>query len=71
MHACVGAVGTACQAATLIGGPIVYGYYRRIRAALGLPDNSYAAVQARAAAEAMGAMSPQRPMRTVPAGAAA
>ena len=58
---CVGAVGTACQAGMLVGGPIVYKYYRRIRAALGLPDNSYAAVQACAAAEAMGEASPPAP----------
>ena len=44
--ACVGGVGTALQAATLIGGPIAYGWYRRARAALGLPDTSVAAVEA-------------------------
>ena len=46
---CVGAVGTALQAATLVGGPIVYKHYRAIRARLGLPDTSVAAQQARAA----------------------
>ena len=43
---CVGAVGTALQAATLIGGPIAYGGYRRVRARLGLPDTSVAAREA-------------------------
>ncbi len=45
----------------LVGGPIVYSCCRRIRAALGLPDNSYAAVQACAAAEAIGEASPPAP----------
>jgi hypothetical protein len=40
---CVGAAGMALQAATLFGGPVVYKYYRRTRASLGLPDNSAAA----------------------------
>ena len=40
---CVGAVGTALQAATLFGGPVAYKYYRRTRNALGLPDTSAAA----------------------------
>ena len=44
---CVGAVGTALQAATLFGGPTVYRYYRRARAALGLSDTSVAAQEAR------------------------
>ncbi len=44
---CVGAVGTAFQAATLIGGPIAAKHYQRIRAAFGLQDNSVAAVEAR------------------------
>ena len=44
---CVGAVGTAFQAATLVGGPIVVKHYQRIRAAFGLEDNSVAAVEAR------------------------
>ena len=43
---CVGAVGTALQAATLIGGPIAYGGYRRVRARLGLTDTSVAAREA-------------------------
>ena len=47
---CVGAVGTALQAATLFGGPVVYKHYRKVRALVGLPDNSVAAIQARAAA---------------------
>lgn len=46
---CVGAVGTALQAATLVGGPYAYKQYRRVRNAFGLPDNSVAAVEARAA----------------------
>ena len=40
---CVGAVGTALQAATLVGGPIVYAGYRRARSVLGLSDTSVAA----------------------------
>jgi hypothetical protein len=40
---CVGAAGTALQAATLFGGPVAYKYYRRARASLGLPDTSAAA----------------------------
>lgn len=44
---CVGAVGAALQAATLVGGPVVVKHYQRVRAALGLPDNSLAAVEAR------------------------
>jgi hypothetical protein len=47
---CVGTVGTAFQAATLIGGPIALKYYQRVRALFGLPDNSAAAVAARARA---------------------
>ncbi len=47
---CVGAVGTAFQAATLIGGPIALKYLQRVRAFFGLPDNSAAAVAARARA---------------------
>lgn len=45
---CVGIVGTAFQAVTLVGGPVVVKHYQRIRAAFGLPDNSVAAVEARA-----------------------
>jgi hypothetical protein len=48
---CVGAVGTGLQAATIFGGPILLKWYRRTRAALGLPDDSVAAVEAREAAE--------------------
>jgi hypothetical protein len=44
---CVGAAGTALQAATLFGGPVAYKYYRRARRSLGLPDNSAAAEAAR------------------------
>ena len=43
---CVGGLGTALQAVTLIGGPIAYGGYRRLRAAVGLPDTAVAAVEA-------------------------
>lgn len=50
--ACVGAAGTAFQAATLIGGPFLMKHMQRIRRALGLRDNSVAAVEARAADEA-------------------
>jgi hypothetical protein len=51
---CVGAVATAFNAATIVGGPIVAKHYQRVRAVIGLPDNSVAAVEARAAAEAAG-----------------
>ncbi len=44
---CVGAVGTALQAATVIGGPIVYAGYRRGRRMLGMRDTSVAACEAR------------------------
>jgi hypothetical protein len=44
---CVGAVATAFNAATLVGGPIAAKHYQRIRAAFGLQDNSVAAVEAR------------------------
>ena len=47
---CVGAVGSALQAATVIGGPFAYAGYRRARAALGLKDTSVAAQQAAQAA---------------------
>lgn len=56
---CVGIVGTGFQAAALIGGPIVIKHYQRVRAAFGLPDNSVAAVEARAAAEAAGGLCPE------------
>lgn len=46
---CVGAVGTALQAATLFGAPVVYKHYRTVRRMLGLPDTSVAAQQDRAA----------------------
>ncbi len=45
---CVGSVATAFKAATLVGGPIVAKHYQRVRAVIGLPDNSVAAVEARA-----------------------
>ena len=51
---CVGAVGTALQAATVVGGPIAYAGYRRIRARLGLSDTSVSAVEAAQAAGAAG-----------------
>lgn len=49
---CVGAVGAALQAVTVVGGPYAYKHYRRARAALGLRDTSVAAQEARAAASA-------------------
>jgi hypothetical protein len=44
----MGGIATAVQAATLFGAPIAYGGYRAARAALGLPDTSVAAAEARA-----------------------
>ena len=61
---CVGTVGTAFQAATLIGGPFALKYYQRVRAFLGLPDNSAAAVAARA--RALEAPPPPAPPRRGP-----
>lgn len=44
----MGGFATAAQAATLFGAPIAYAGYRRARRALGLPDTSVAACEARA-----------------------
>ena len=49
---CVGSVGTALQAATVLGGPIAYAGYRRARAMLGLRDTAVAAVEAQASESA-------------------
>ena len=46
---CVGAAGTALQAATVIGGPFAYAGYRRVRARLGLSDTAVAAQETQAA----------------------
>jgi hypothetical protein len=59
---CVGAVGTGLQAATIVGGPLLLRWYRRTRAALGLPDDTVAAVEAREAAEAEDAPAAPEPV---------
>ncbi len=46
---CVGGVGTALHAGTLIGGPLAYAGYRRVRSVLGLSDTSVAARERQAA----------------------
>lgn len=66
---CVGAVGTACQAATVVAGPWVITRYRRLRDAIGLADMSVAAVeerQRRAAAEEREPKVILRPGRAAP-----
>jgi hypothetical protein len=66
---CVGAFGTACQAATLVGGPWLNRQYRRVRDALGLADMSVQAVERRQIAAAAAARRPQvvlRPGRAAP-----
>jgi hypothetical protein len=66
---CVGAFGTACQAAMLLGGPWVNRQYRRVRDALGLADMSVAAVERRQIAAAAAARRPVvvlRPGRAAP-----
>src|SRR4051794_34336617 len=55
---CVGAAGTALQAATLIGGPYAYRAYRGARRRLGLPDTSAAAEAERARRAAAGEPEP-------------
>ncbi len=72
---CVGAVGTALQAATVIGGPIVYAGYRRGRRILGLRDTSVAACEARGQATsapparpASAAGAPHQRLRHAPGG---
>ena len=47
---CAGGVAASFQAATLMGAPIAYAGYRRVRAALGLRDTSVAAVEAQTTA---------------------
>jgi hypothetical protein len=68
---CVGAAGTALQAATLFGGPLAYKYYRRTRKALGLPDTSAAAEAARAAGLPEPELETPRPVRSSPRRSAA
>jgi hypothetical protein len=66
---CVGAVGTACQAATVVAGPWIITRYRRLMDAIGFADMSVAAVEERrrrAAAEAREPRVIRRPGRAAP-----
>ncbi len=62
---CVGAFGTAFQAATVIGGPLAYAGYRRVRATLGLRDTSVAACETATAPQDEGSTAPAPTSRSI------